>query len=71
MKDFRNIHFVERRKNAVKSHSEATDILKQEPSDPSALQYLGWWHLCKPSGRIEDAVEFLTRSVESGKLRSV
>lgn len=69
IKDFRNIHLVERRKHAVKSHSEATGLLNLDSSDPSALHYLGWWHLCNPSGRIEDAVEYLKRSIESGKLK--
>ena len=44
---------------------EAREILEDRPSDPSALQYLGWWHLCEEMDA-EAAVDYLTRSIESG-----
>ena len=63
---FRNVHIVEQRRQTIKSHLEAKKILEGRPSDPSALQYLGWWHLCE-EWNPESAVNYLTQSVKWGK----
>ena len=63
---FRNVHFVKQQRRVIKSRLEAKQILEDRPSDPSALQYLGWWNLVEKSNP-EATILYLTSSVASGK----
>ena len=68
VKLFRSVHVVER-KAPIKSVTEAEEILRQDPSDPDAYRYLGWY-LLQDQGQnisnIKAAVTHLKQSIVYG-----
>ena len=68
VKTFRNIHLVTR-KVPIQSILEADQILENNPSDPNALRYRGWYLLQIPNRKrstIEAAITCLVDSAIYG-----